>query len=227
MKKILQIIVCFVITGSIYAQKTSGKITYDIAQIDYVDEGKNADFTNMLQMAKKQKYQLCFNKESTRFALVDYMSDENFNEFYNSLAKTYVSYSDFYFDYKNKKVLEDVGDGTILEQKTPKLDWKITSESKTIDHYDCYKATYSFDYMSKGKIVTRVIVAWFAPSLPYPYGPKSHHGLPGLILELTDNTVTFLASKIELSDKQIEIKLPSGTRISKEQFEKAVLNNKF
>lgn len=207
------------------AQKTSGKITYDIAQIEFIDQGKNADFTNMLKSAKQQQYQLLFNKDLTSFTLVDYMTDESFSPFYNSLAKTYVSYADYYFDYKNKDKIEEIADGTLLEQKIPKLDWKITSEAKTIDQYQCYKATYSFDYMSRGKNITRLIVAWFAPSLPYPYGPKNYHGLPGLILELTDRTVTFLASKIELSDKPIEIKIPSGQRISKEQFEKAILKN--
>ena len=225
MKKIFQWIFLVTIAIPLFAQKTSGKITYDIAQIEYTDQGKNADFTNMLKTAKQQQYQLLFNKEYTSFTLVDYMDDDSSSPFYNSLAKTYVSYADFYFDYKNKDEIEDIGDGTLLEQKIPELDWKITSESRTIDQYQCYKATYSFDYMSRGKTVTRVIIAWFAPSLPYSYGPKSYHGLPGLILELTDNTVTFLASKIELSDKKIEIKIPSGQRISKEEFEKAILRN--
>jgi GLPGLI family protein len=225
MKKIFQWIFLVAIAIPLFAQKTSGKITYDIAQIEFEDQGKNADFTNMLKRAKQQQYQLLFNKDFTSFTLVDYMADESFSPFYNSLAKTYVSYADFYFDYKNKDKIEDIGDGTLLVQKIPKLDWKITSERKTIDQYQCYKATYSFDYMLRGKNVTRVIVAWFAPSLSYSYGPKSYHGLPGLILELTDNTVTFLVSKIEFLDVPLIIKRPTGQLISKEQYEKAILKN--
>ena len=227
MKKIFQWIFLVTIAIPLFAQKTSGKITYDIAQIEYTDQGKNADFTNMLKTAKQQQYQLLFNKEYTSFTLVDYMDDDSSSPFYNSLAKTYVSYADFYFDYKNKDEIEDIGDGTLLEQKIPELDWKITSESRTIDQYQCYKATYSFDYMSRGKTVTRVIIAWFAPSLPYSFGPKQYYGLPGLILELTDRNITFLASKIKLLDNEIEIKIPIGNRISKEQFEKALLNIKY
>jgi GLPGLI family protein len=181
----------------------------------------------MLEMAKKQRYQLLFNEEITSFSLEDSMTDEGHSEFYNALAKTYISYVDFYFDYKNQKELEYLSDGTLLEQKIPKLNWQITSESKTIDQYECYKATYSFNYFSSRdkKNQTRTIIGWFAPSLPFAYGPKNFHGLPGLILELTENTITFLASKIELSESPIEIKIPSGTRIPKEQFEKAILKN--
>jgi GLPGLI family protein len=227
MTKIILLTVIGFIAICASAQTKSGKITYSIANIDVIDKGTNLDFTNMLVMAKKQQFQLLFNNEFTGFTSVDYMKGENYSEFYNALAKTYISYVDFYFDYKNQKELEYLSDGTLLEQKIPKLNWQITSESKTIDQYECYKATYSFNYFSSRdkKNHTRTIIAWFAPSLPFAYGPKNFHGLPGLILELTENTITFLASKIELSESPIEIKIPSGTRIPKEQFEKAILKN--
>lgn len=209
------------------AQNNCGKITYSIANIEFVDKGTNTDITTMLEMARKQQYQLLFNKNFTSFTMIDFMSDESFSDFHNTLAKSYVSNSDFYFDYISNDLLENLKDGTILQQKIPKLNWQITSESKTIDQYECYKATYSFDYFSSRdkKTHTRTIIAWFAPSLPFAYGPKNFHGLPGLILELTENTITFLASKIELSESSIEIKIPSGARIPKEQFEKAILKN--
>jgi GLPGLI family protein len=50
----------------------------------------------------------------------------------------------------------------------------------------------------KGKNVT--IITWFAPSLPYGYGPKDYNNLPGLILELTEKETTYYASKINITN---------------------------
>jgi GLPGLI family protein len=222
----LVVVFYFFLSTNIFSQNSSGKITYKIANIDFVDKGGNADATAMLSIAKTQQYQLLFNNEQISFRMLESMSNESTSAFHNKLAKIYVSNSDFYFDYKNNHLLESKNDGTILEQKIQKLSWKITNETKMIDNYKCYRATYSFEYMARDyKMKTRIITAWFAPNLPYPYGPKNYHGLPGLILELTDRTVTFLVSKIELSDKQVEIKIPSGQRISKDEYEKAILRN--
>lgn len=227
MKTVTRLFFFLFLANGVNAQHKSGIVTYQIADINFVDKGVNMDVTNMLAMAKKQHYQLLFNGQKGSFIMKEAMSDESYSDFYNALAKTYVSNSDFYFDYGNGELIEVSNDGAVLESRLPKLDWQITSESKKIDQYLCLKATYSFNYYSsrEKQTNTRVIIAWFAPSLPYSFGPKNFHGLPGLILELTENTVTFLASKIELLEKPIEIKFPSGKRIPKEQFEKAILKN--
>ena len=70
------------------------------------------------------------------------------------------------------------------------------------------------------KIKINNIVAWFAPSLPFSYGPKDFYGLPGLIVQLTENRTTYLANKIELDDLEISIDFPKGKTVSKEEFDK-------
>jgi GLPGLI family protein len=207
------------------AQKQSGKITYKIANIDFVDKGLNADVTATNDAAKKQFYQLNFNKSHVNFFLLEKLSEENFSEFHNTLAKIMVSQYDYYTDYPNNLMLQISRDGTIIEKNLEKLQWVVTSESKMIDQYQTYKATYTFEYLARDqKMKTKVITAWFAPSLPYPYGPKDYYGLPGLILELTEGDITFLVSKIELSDSEMEIKLPNGKRIDKDTYLKKINN---
>lgn len=227
MKVIVKLIFILLIGTSINAQKiNSGKITYYIPEVSLLNERNNVDITNMIAMTKRQHYQLDFNKGYSSFLMVGVMDREEYSEFYISLAKNFVSYADIYYDYNNRRLIEVVLDGTLLESKMQQLPWHITTETKIIDQYQCYKATYTFDYLARDqKLKTTVVTAWFAPSLPYSYGPKNYHGLPGLILELTDNSVTFLVSKIELLTEEIQIKFPKGKVIQKEEFEKAILKN--
>lgn len=64
------------------------------------------------------------------------------------------------------------------EETLPVMDWDIREETKQIGDLTCQRAMLSFG--------GREWEAWFAPDLPVPYGPYLMHGLPGLILELSD-----------------------------------------
>ena len=77
------------------------------------------------------------------------------------------------------------------------FNWKISEESKTIGGYQCLKATTTF----RG----RNWEAWFAPELGMSYGPWKFHGLPGLIMEVYDDTQTFTwrVEKIEYKESDI------------------------
>jgi GLPGLI family protein len=225
MRKIILITLIGLVSFSVLAQKKSGKISYKIANVDFVDKGTNADITATNDAAKKQLYQLNFNQTIVNFFLPETLSRENGSDFHNTLAKILVSQYDYYIDHPNKIILELSSDGTIIKKELIKLPWNITSEGKMIDQYQCYKATYTFEYLARNqKMKTRVITAWFAPSLPYPYGPKDYYGLPGLILELTEGDITFLVSKIELFDSEVEIKLPNGKRIDENTYLKKINN---
>jgi GLPGLI family protein len=225
MRKIILITLIGFVSFSVLAQKKSGKISYKIANVDFVDKGTNADVTATNDAAKKQLYQLNFNQTIVNFFLPETLSRENGSDFHNTLAKIIVSKYDYYIDHPNKIILELSSDGTIIKKELIKLPWNVTSEGKMIGQYQCYKATYTFEYLARNqKMKTRVITAWFAPSLPYPYGPKDYYGLPGLILELTEGDITFLVSKIELFDSEVEIKLPNGKRIDESTYLKKINN---
>jgi GLPGLI family protein len=226
MKKFFTVLCVFFLTGTLFAQKKSGTVIYDVAQLHLDYKGTNLDVINMRKMAMKQQYNLTFNEHYSSFKLKEMLRDENFDESANSSAQTYIAFYDYYFDYKALIILEDGGDGYLVEQKLDTLPWVITSETKDIGGYQCYKATYTFDFINaRKKTVTRTITAWFAPSLPYSHGPKNYRGLPGLILELSDYNVTFLASSIQLFEKPIEVKIPSVKRISDEEYTKQLFNN--
>ncbi|WCM43600.1 GLPGLI family protein (plasmid) [Flavobacterium sp. CBA20B-1] len=115
------------------------------------------------------------------------------NSFEVSLGRTipddYVLY-----DYKNRKIeiIEDLGKKVFSVPDTfNELKWNLQKETKTVNNIECFKATTNF----RGNDWD----VWYAPSIPYPYGPWKLHGLPGLILEAKtkDGFYTLIADKIE------------------------------
>ncbi|HLV15042.1 MAG TPA: GLPGLI family protein [Xanthomarina sp.] len=90
----------------------------------------------------------------------------------------------------------------VVEKKSKIIDdlnikWQLLSEKKVIDDIECYKATTNF----RG----RKWEAWYAPSLPYPAGPYKFGGLPGLIINLSDETkkYNFAVTKIEFLKEEL------------------------
>jgi len=105
----------------------------------------------------------------------------------------------------------------IIREDYPLMDWQINNETKTIGGYACQQATTSFG----GRIYT----AWFTEELPFPYGPWKLHGLPGLILQATDDKqeVQFIYAGFDKNENDaISISLPAnGQKTTAEQFAKA------
>ncbi len=76
--------------------------------------------------------------------------------------------------------------------------------------------------MQNNKITRNEVTAWFAPDLPFQFGPNGYGLLPGLILQLSSNRVNFYAKKINF-DKKIKIKkINAGIKISEEEFESLI-----
>ncbi|WP_426277137.1 GLPGLI family protein [Chryseobacterium sp. S-02] len=61
-----------------------------------------------------------------------------------------------------------------------KLNWKLLNDFKTIMNYKVQKAITEFG--------GRKWTVWFTTSIPFQDGPYKFFGLPGLILEVEDNT---------------------------------------
>lgn len=84
------------------------------------------------------------------------------------------------------------------EMPAPVINWEIKDEYREISNLQCQKA--------EGDFGGRHYIAWFAPSLPLPYGPWKLGGLPGIILEATDsrNEVKFIFKRMtEVKDWEV------------------------
>lgn len=176
-----------------------------------------SDYVNdCIKTANQLNFTLTFNNNISFFKLNEYNKD---NELY-SIAIAMVGSEEIYVNKNNKEVLYETNDKIIIKENYNEKNWKITNELKTIGDFQCYKATYQNNYLDrKGNNRTNEIVAWYAPKLPFSFGPKNYYGLPGLILEVTENKKTYIATKIELSSKVTNIKIPKGKTITKKEYE--------
>jgi len=98
--------------------------------------------------------------------------------------------------------------------------WKLTQETKVIGKYICYKA----EYVNKTGGAKRKITAWYTPEIAVNFGPGGYNGLPGLILQLDDETILFSASQIQFNSKEkITIERPKkGKKVSEIEFNKII-----
>lgn len=95
----------------------------------------------------------------------------------------------------------------LVKDSIPKIEWKISNETKLIKNYLCKKATANF----RGRIYT----AWFTEEIPINKGPWKLGGLPGLIFEVNDelNEVQFKLNSISHISKDIDISLHNNKYI--------------
>lgn len=176
--------------------------------------------TDLYKSADNLKFELIFNKKQSSFKINENTINKNDD---NNLktARLMVYGENVFIDHEKKAEIHTDSDNINILDKYEIPNWKVTKESKKIDGYICYKGLLNIPFKNrKGEDKVRTVIAWFSPSLPYNYGPKNFYGLPGLILELTENSTTFIATKIELTKSDIKIKFPKGKIITRQEYEK-------
>ena len=222
MKQYLYILTFIFTFNSLYSQ--SGQVFYEAISKKYPETKENKADAYIAELENtKILLELKFNKTVSYFTKANLKKGDEFNLGEEGLS-ILIGYEELYYNLKDKLLFSDYGEFLI---KTPSNhNWNISSESKKIDNYLCYKATYTESYTARdGKTKERVITAWFCPELPYSFGPLEFNGLPGLILELEKNGNKVVAKSILLSDKTIELKIPNKKTITKDQYNKRIQEN--
>lgn len=101
------------------------------------------------------------------------------------------------------------------------LQWTIKPESKKIGNYTVKKALTTFG--------GREWVAWFTTEIPYSAGPYLFHGLPGLIVKISDTRehYNFELQNISNPEGFEFIEIPDKTRITLSKAEFFTLRDRF
>lgn len=209
------------------------------------DPGKmSKDFIEAVRKASEKTFILEFTKEESLYTeeqILELASEvgkknrvilnsEDSGTLYKNLKENYFILENDRFDKIN-----------LIKDTLENSDWELLTESKQIGNYTAYKATKTIkrektvekedrektsnllEILEKKEPEDWVYVAWYTPQIPTPNGPGKFGGLPGLILELHDprQETVYLCSEIILNPKKpIQIKIPKGKTVSKEEFDK-------
>ncbi len=122
--------------------------------------------------------------------------DKNIN-IENDTSITYKSSQSVRFNYYNQKndtlLSKDkiFKNEFVIKEKTPNFKWKLIDKEKMIDSVLVKKATLNF----RG----RNYIAWYSTKFPIKFGPWKFNNLPGLIIEIYDETMRYhwVATSIE------------------------------
>lgn len=108
----------------------------------------------------------------------------------------------------------------LIKSNISKYNWNITSESKKINNFLCYRATAIIEYDDFRGKEKHEIEAWFCPEIPLSYGPDIYYGLPGLIFEANyvNSKVKFYLKNIVKLDSQLPLEIPLENTITEEEF---------
>lgn len=183
--------------------------------IKYVDEIYDSNSTNTyspyLSAAKTYEddvfFRLIFNTTNAVFEIID---DNKNSE--NRLAFNLSGYKKPVFTDLKNKTLNSLNEGNIpfqiedekylLVDSLINLKWQFHNESKMINEIEVFKASLAYTTVDNKHFK---VTAWYAPSLPYAYGPLLYGGLPGLIVQLQDKGKLYTLSKIEFES---DLKVP-------------------
>jgi GLPGLI family protein len=202
----MKIIKFLLLLLSLYStsQSKSISVQYGLAIYDSPNISKDEFFSNLFKNAKIDSRKLLFDlvvtPQGSKFSHHEILASESsIKSLGFTLGMAMYSGKVYIIDNKVYNGIDILGKNIFCSKETNK-DWKITSETKQIGEYLCYKATnvYLVDNDPKGFV--HQVTAWFCPKLPFPYGPNGYGNLPGLILELQVSHVVYGIKGIQFHD---------------------------
>jgi len=229
-KIILHLNILFFYAMVFSAKAQTGRIIYQVFsshQMENLSEDiyQYFDLVNISIENNPMDFELTFNRGEAFFEIKDRIGT---NDFQTKISKVMLGgMKKFYSNIETEEFLkQEVAYGETFLIPFNKPDWELSNSSKMIGKYKCYKATTFYIVVNDAGSFKKNVIAWYCPEIPYMYGPSGFFGLPGLILELTDDKRTYSATEISLNQSDYNIVKPKkGVIITQEEFEK--LREKF
>lgn len=194
-----------------------------ISSDDKIPDEEIKLFLEAFELINSMKMHLKANK-SESYYWGDNIIHNDGNAMAFSMAKTMIGNDEKYLTKLKEgvtyKQVDAFGETFLIRDSINTSEWKFTKETKKIANYICYKATTSYIVANMVGNFKKNVVAWYCPNIPYNYGPKNFSGLPGLIMELEDDKLTYVLEKIKFSSKDVKIDLlKKGKIISNYEFQ--------
>ena len=246
MKKLISLSILFVAISA-YAQNFSGKATYKTSRKSNFKIGGEK---STMSDAQKKEIEARIRKMSQRTFVLEfdkstsiYKEEVKLNAPKPQMGGVRVmsfgsgNSGAFYKNLKEKRYAnktEIMGKAFLVKDSLPNYEWQLSSETKNIGNYICYKATFTREVENvnmslvngvpkeEKKMQTIVTTAWYTTQVPISNGPSDYQGLPGLILEINDGTTTIVCTEIVInpSEKIKIIEPEKGKVVTQEKYDK-------
>lgn len=233
------ILLLLVFQTTLLAQSFQGKAIYrfnnSYADADWSKKGLSESETRMwkskLSEASRTSYELRFNLNESSWEEIESLSIEgskkggDWNEAQDKLLYKDIANLQYHLE------TEVFDKPFLVKDKLELPQWELLEETKKIGSYNVQKAVWKIEREvmvfgeEEPQLVTNNIIAWFSSEIPISNGPKLYWGLPGLILEIQDGSVSFICERIELnSNSEFEIKKPKkGQAVNKEELDQIII----
>jgi GLPGLI family protein len=172
------------------------------------------------------EFELIFDKSKSIYKKIEVLSTSD-----NNMSGSSSSDNVYFKNIETKDKIfksQQTGTTTNVQVDFEQYKWEITTETKLINGYKCYKAKTktSFFHRVKQEEVILNRIAWFTSEIPSSFGPEGFDGLPGLVLETAENEgICLHAIKIEFDCKK-EIEKPKCNKtISHKEFKEILDGN--
>ena len=249
-KKILLVLTLCLCTSILLAQEFTGSAIYKTdMKMEVKLDSSNTSANQMdliqqqLKLAMQKDFELTFNKTESNWREMEKLDKPAGSSASGMDVQIQIvgtgggSDGLLYKNTKTKKILEGAdafGKLFLVSEELEPVEWEMTSETKQIGKYTCYKAiskrevtelTMSdVDGKTEEKEEKRMqtTTVWYTPEIPVNHGPERHWGLPGLILEVNTGRRIMICTKVVLNpENPIAIEIPTkGKKVNGEEYEK-------
>jgi GLPGLI family protein len=214
--------------------KTNRKTGFKIGEDSNISEAQKLELEDRFQKMNQKTFILEFDKTTSSYKEEEKLSAPNPKANVNGMQMISVfggggSGSLYFKNLKEKRFVsktEIMGKTFLIKDSIPNYQWQLTSETKNIGNYTCYKAIFTKEVeniimtVENGetkqtkKSETITTTAWYTSQIPISNGPTVYHGLPGLILEINDGKTTIVCTEIALNpSEKITISEPDKGKI--------------
>jgi GLPGLI family protein len=222
--------------------KTNRKSGFTIGGDSNMSEAQKQELEERFQKMNQKTFILEFDKTTSSYKEEDKLNAPNPQANMGGVQIISVfggggSGSLYFKNLKEKRFVsktEIMGKTFLIKDSIPNYQWQLTSETKNIGNYTCYKAMFSAEVENMMMTVengetkqtkkseTITTTAWYTPQIPISNGPTIYHGLPGLILEINDGKTTIVCTEIVLNPlEKITISEPDkGKIVTQGEFDK-------
>ncbi|WP_226742896.1 GLPGLI family protein [Polaribacter gangjinensis] len=222
--------------------KTNRKTGFKIGGDSNLSEAQKQELEERFQKMNQKTFILEFDKSTSSYKEEEKLNAPNPKANMGGMQVISVfggggSGSLYFKNLKEKRFVnktEIMGKTFLIKDSIPNYEWQLTSETKNIGNYTCYKATFSQEVENISMTVengetkqtkkteTIITTAWYTPQIPISNGPTIYHGLPGLILEINDGKTTIVCTEIVLNpSEKITISEPDkGKIVTQAEFDK-------